>query len=768
MTGFTRDCGPDQVADGKPFVISEHYVIPADPEFDGKALPTGFGVAINPAFFVNKATQVPQGGRVRVQLSAWAPAMGNRPMADREFLIVDETLPAGTTLIEGSVRSSAGSYTLTDNVLTFYYAPENALGRISYDLAGYLPGQYRALPTKIYSAYDPGTIHLGPSTALKVLTPGEASTDSYRPTPDELYARGKALFEAGRLAESAEPLEELFSGYTPRDDIAKLAARMLLTIHIKDYQARKVVQDFEVLKEKGPELVIPFDEVLIVGRAYRDIGEHERAYLVFRAIVESSYLEDAQVGEALRQRGRTLEGIAYLVDLWRDSPNTPSIESDFFGLSQVLARAAEKATTDPTLRRELAEAGVTRSELIGQSIRVMQLLLTEAPASPMADEVSLSLVGGFMELEDFDTVLKLAPRFAKLYPRSKFLDSYQFSEALAQFSTGKYDRAIEVAEGIAKATYLDPNGLSQPSPNKWEAVFILGQIFDARRQPARALDFYRQVTNRFADAGTAVNALTRKALKLPEVSILRPGAAEKPSVSLDYRNITEVDVKVYPVDLMRLYLTRRNLDAIAGIDLAGITPLLESTVKLGDGLDFADKVKSLDLPIAKEGAYLVMVRGENLYASGIVLVTPLELEVLEEADAARVRVVVRDSKTKDFVPRVQVKVIGSANPTFFNGKTDLRGVYTADGVNGQVTAVARLGTGQYAFYRGTTSIGAALEVSRGGRGMPANHQPGQQAASQMLNNNLKNEQVKCQEDQINRLQGRMNLVCPGVTAEQAK
>ena len=36
---------------------------------------------------------------------------------------------------------------------------------------------------------------------------------------------------------------------------------------------------------------------------------------------------------------------------------------------------------------------------------------------------------------------------------------------------------------------------------------------------------------------------------------------------------------------MQLYLTRRNLDAIAGIDLAGITPLVEKTVKLGDGQD---------------------------------------------------------------------------------------------------------------------------------------------------------------------------------------
>ena len=35
---------------------------------------------------------------------------------------------------------------------------------------------------------------------------------------------------------------------------------------------------------------------------------------------------------------------------------------------------------------------------------------------------------------------------------------------------------------------------------------------------------------------------------------------------------------------------------------------------------------------------------------------------------------VRDALTKDLVPKVQVKVIGTDNPAFFSGQTDLRGV----------------------------------------------------------------------------------------------
>ena len=123
---------------------------------------------------------------------------------------------------------------------------------------------------------------------------------------------------------------------------------------------------------------------------------------------------------------------------------------------------------------------------------------------------------------------------------------------------------------------------------------------------------------------------------------------------------------------MRLYLTRRNLDGIAGIDLAGITPLHEATVKLADALTYADAGKALDLPITKEGAYLVMVRGGELYASGIVLVSPIELEVTEEPGAGRVRVVVRDARSENFVPKVQVKVIGSNNTKFTDDRTDLR------------------------------------------------------------------------------------------------
>ena len=138
-------------------------------------------------------------------------------------------------------------------------------------------------------------------------------------------------------------------------------------------------------------------------------------------------------------------------------------------------------------------------------------------------------------MEDYKSVVDAAGRYAKAYPKSEFLDSFQYSEALADFHLGRYDRAVEVAEAISEATYKDAAGVDQPSPNKWQAVYILGQIFDARRMPAKALEYYRQVDDRFSDAAGAVQFYTRKSLKVPEVSVVRPPAGHTRSRAGDGR-----------------------------------------------------------------------------------------------------------------------------------------------------------------------------------------------------------------------------------------
>ena len=104
----------------------------------------------------------------------------------------------------------------------------------------------------------------------------------------------------------------------------------------------------------------------------------------------------------------------------------------------------------------------------------------------MADEASLALVGAFIELEDFKSVDKLSARFAKLYPKSTYLRQLPVRRGAGQFPP----RPVRPGDrGCADDRQCDLQGrrrrADQPSPNKWQALYILGQIYDARRQPGQ-------------------------------------------------------------------------------------------------------------------------------------------------------------------------------------------------------------------------------------------------------------------------------------------
>jgi hypothetical protein len=152
------------------------------------------------------------------------------------------------------------------------------------------------------------------------------------------------------------------------------------------------------------------------------------------------------------------------------------------------------------------------------------------------------------------------------------------------------------------------------------------------------------------------------------------------------------------------------------INLAGIRPQFETAVPLGDGKDYRDRTLRLPLPLKKEGAYLVVCRGENLHASGLVLITPLGVEVQADPRSGQVRATVKDLVADRYLSNVEVKVIGSFNEDFVSGTSDLRGVFVAEGIRGVPTVLAESPPGRYAFFRGpgprqdvaATDFGAAL------------------------------------------------------------
>ena len=160
----------------------------------------------------------------------------------------------------------------------------------------------------------------------------------------------------------------------------------------------------------------------------------------------------------------------------------------------------------------------------------------------------------------------------------------------------------------------------------------------------------------------------------------------------------------YKVDLLKLYLREKSLRNITRVDLAGIAPQAGEAFALGDGNDYAVKHKLLHLPVTEEGAYLAIVRGDNLFTSGLVLISPIQLEVKENPEGS-VRATVTDAASGKALADAEVKALGSASPQVQSGTTDPRGVFEVGGIQGTSTVIVRQGEHRYAFHRGTLALG---------------------------------------------------------------
>jgi tetratricopeptide (TPR) repeat protein len=386
--------------------------------------------------------------------------------------------------------------------------------------------------------------------------------------------------------------------------------------------------------------------------------------------------------------------------LLHEYPAESYVATATFALAGELHTKAPAAKTNQKLR----DASITRVDLIDTAIHMYDHMLSTWPRDPASDQASFALANALLDLDQYKSAIQRCGQFAERYPESKLLDSFWYVIGYSQFALGEHTRALEMCKQVSEAKRKDPGtGIELEAANKWQAIYIMGQIYHSLGKPAAAIGEYKRVKDRFADAAEAIDFFTRKDIRLPEVTTVKPGKATK--IELKYRNVSDANIKVYRIDLMKFSLMQRNLDRITAINLAGIRPYHELNQKLGDGLDYGDQKKELTLPLTDEGAYLVVCRAENLHTSGLVLVTPLQLEIQEDAAAGRVRVTVKDSIKDTYTRDVHVKVIGSNNKKFTDGETDLRGIFVADAIVGTSTVIAKAGDNRYAFYRGKTRLG---------------------------------------------------------------
>ncbi|MCP4396090.1 MAG: tetratricopeptide repeat protein, partial [bacterium] len=692
LQGLSRD-----VRQSKEHYTLTRYYEPAPLVFQGKEIPRGFSILTGSySTWRNAVRQIPPGGFGRVTLEYTRRHYDREQSGKNNRLILEEPIPAGCSVLEQSLTGGFVDYEIKDGKILFYL--NNArYGTISYDLYGYLPGEYKILPTKIQAPYFPERRDYGKPYALTVLKRGEEPDEEYKKTPDELYYYGKALFDAKRYAEAGDMLRQLFKEYRLEEEPYRESAKMLMYIAIAENHSRDIVQYFEVLKEKYPNLLLSFEDVLRVGRAYRDIQEYERAVQVFKATAEASFLKDIQVSGSLEAQGEFFASLDYTKNLLLEYPDIPSTETSFYALAQLLSTEAARSKED----RRARVAGVAWKSLQVRSIAMLQEFLTRYPENPIADEVAFSLANAYIELEEFDMVVSLARDFQRRYPKSSYLSAYEYIEAYGNFELEQYERSLDLCRKIATGKYPDKQGKMRESDHKDLAIYIMGQIYHSMGQPEKAIAEYEKVKERFPDAKEVIEYFRRKALNLDEVGRFRPD--EEARITLRYRNVKDANILVYRVDLMKLYLLRKNLNDISQINLAGISPYHQERIRLGDGKDYAEQEHELLLPLQEEGAYLLVAKESELDSSGMVLLSRLKMEVEEDVVSGRVRVNVKNAENGRYENNVHVKVIGSRDMEFVSGSTDLRGIFVADNIHGAATVIARKGD-RYAFYRGSAVL----------------------------------------------------------------
>ncbi|MCA9000500.1 MAG: hypothetical protein KDB61_01160, partial [Planctomycetes bacterium] len=684
-----------------PFKVESRLFLSSPQRYEGVAIPTGFSSVIDVKEWRNERTQIGPGELVQLSVSARRQITRKPELDDRlEYLELEVPIPSGLEVFD-TRRANERPYRIVGNSLVFPLGPMNRSRRtFEVGLVATHPGVYQAPRVLLRSVYHPELLATSDAGTIALLPEGAVSQDGYRATPDERFYLGKKLFEDKKFAEARASLLPLLDEFENdlRPSFLGDTARMLLFSSVDSAAPDEIVRYFEIVKQRDPDLFIPIAQVLKIGDAYSRMGEHERAMLIFRATLNETFGKDLQIVGVLDQQNHWLMATRLLDRLIGEYPDLPlAVETDLTLANRVLEMAP-----NAHLRSDLQKVGADRAALTAMGIQRLHRFLGIHAKSPLSSDAALNLVSALFDLEDHKSAAELCAEMVPLTTEPVFLDAFRYSGALSAWYLGQDDKALEELQSISNARYERPNQPAMDSPNRDLAKYIMAQIYHAQKNVEQASRYYQEIENLYRDAALALASMGSQELEIDE-EVIRVHPGEQVKLRLTHRNLDRAELLVYPVDLMTLYLREKDLSRVTQVNLAGVSPKFRGTLDITDVGTLRKKSIDTSLPLTEPGAYLVLVRGGSIHASSLVLVSDLELDVEEFSDGG-VRVQVSGFQEDAFLKDVDIRVLGSENGKFSIGKTDLRGLFSAEDVQGRATVIARKGDNHYAFHRGTQDL----------------------------------------------------------------
>ena len=652
-----------------------------------------FGKTIKPGFWVlhgrykkwkNTISQLPIGEHTRVSLTI------RRKSGKSADLIVDEPLPAGAMVLPSSISVYNGRYSIEDGRIRFFLRSGPSSWTIRYHLYGSFKGKFSAPATRVWSFANPQRFSLGKNGSLKVLAAGSKANNKHKNTPNELFFLGRAYYRAKKYLKARKYFDKLLTNYKLGSSYLRQAARIQLDIALRYGPHANIVKYFEILKEQSPDEVISFDKIVKVGRAYAMRKEYERAYMVYRATLDARFLKELKVAASLERENEFAAAMKFIQSLVRSYPDLRNVQEASYARAQSLFQKAEKSKKNQK----------KRADWLKQADQSFFQFVWMYPDHPSVDAASYARANVFVAQNKRAKAIRYLATIAKRYPKSGDLATMHYLQAYALYLQKEYSKALVLLHRVSTKKYPNGRGGLQKSKNRHLATYLIAQLYHAKNQLEKALTWYKKVKKRFPDASVQVKYFEKFQLRIPEITSIQPNKAT--SLKIKHQNLKKLKFLAYYVDLMKLYLLKKNLNAVTKINLAGIRPSYkgETALKLSR---FTTGTHTSTLPLNKKGSYLVVLKSGPHEVSGIVLRTGLKLEVEQDASTGRVTAYLFNRKTRKPVPGAIVRIVGSRDGRFRSGKTDLRGIFSASGVRGTVTVITQKGD-DFAFFRGKTNL----------------------------------------------------------------
>jgi len=674
-------------ADEHGVAVERLYLDPELPPVEGAEMPTrpGFEVlrpSARPKVEAKSRERAASGERVLVRLLVRAPR-------DLRFVMVEDPLPAGFEVLDETAAGPFDWQERRDDRQVFFLSDvRQGAVSLTYVLQAVHPGRFTALPARASAMYLPEVSGRSAGHVFTVTaTPSGPRDGEQGPTPDERIATARRLMERKQWADARSAYADLKT-LPLLDEFVVECESALLRCALEQKDPKEIVRAREELVRRDATR-IPSDlaSARAIAGAYADTGAFGVASTLYRDLVARSFALHAGWAQALKQRGREPEGLDAVGEALRAFPVS----------NATAAAALERATRMKDLPRPEGRASGSLKKgapMDAESVEALKDAAAHYAETGLAGPTSYTLVEALRRTRALDEAVAEAEAFPRRFRDSPFVDDTLFflmdSRLLKFEADPKADTAgpvLDTAKRLTHERFRRPDGHEDWSEFGHRAWHATGRVKHVMGDLEGAIEAYRRAAGHVEDAREALAWLTETRLECPEtVSAPIAGAASLP---LRHRNVSEVALRAYPVDLQVLFAMRRTLVGLNQIDLSGIAPAREWTVKLEGAADHGWHETAVELPLGKDaaGVFLVVAKSGALEAGALILKTDLTVALQRVGEKARVNVT--DAAGKGV--RGAYVTVSDGKSIRARGLTDGRGIFEAPGAGPAPFAVVNLG-----------------------------------------------------------------------------